>query len=156
MVVLVPVDDKEFNVFLEKAVKNYAAEKVKARTWPEAGSFQRSDQEFKNLLPDGKDTINNHIFKIVDADKAVEVGTLWIAVGRKGDLPEAFIYDIVVNDEYRGKGYGKAAMHELEKVVKNLGYDRISLHVFGHNKIAISLYESCGFEVTDINMSKTM
>ena len=47
-------------------------------------------------------------------------------------------------------------MMELEKVVKGLGYNRISLQVFGHNKIAFSLYESCGYGITNIVMSKTI
>ncbi|MCL4337275.1 MAG: GNAT family N-acetyltransferase [Candidatus Thermoplasmatota archaeon] len=154
MVNLVPITDKEFDAFLDKSVKNYAIEKVKSGNWPEEGSLERSMAEFKRLLPNGKDSKDNFIYKIVESATGEPVGTIWVALTQRGELPGAFIYDIEVNEKHRGKGYGKEAMKELEKVVTSLGRDRISLHVFGHNKVAISLYQSLGYQVTNINMSK--
>ena len=156
MVDLVQVNDEEFEAFLERSVRNYASEKVKAGNWPREGAFERSSEEFGRLLPDGRKTPDNYIFKIVDNESGMIVGNLWVAVNLKGELPGAYIFDIYVDEEYRGKGYGRATMMELEKVVKGFGYNRISLQVFGHNKIAFSLYESCGYGITNIVMSKTI
>ena len=156
MVKLVPITEEEFNAFLDASVKNYAKEKVKSGNWPEDGSLERSMGEFKSLLPDGKDSKDNYIYKIVDSKTSEPVGTIWVAIRVEDDLPGAFIYDITVDEKFRRKGYGKGAMKELEKVVKSLGYHRISLHVFGHNKVAISLYQSLDYQVTNILMSKTI
>jgi ribosomal protein S18 acetylase RimI-like enzyme len=156
MVNLVPVTEEEFLAFVDASVKNYAEEKVKSGNWPEEGSLERSRREFKSLLPDGKDSKDNYIYKMVDSKRKERVGTIWVAIRVENDLPGAFIYDITVGEKFRGKGYGKRAMQELEKVVKNLGYDRISLHVFGHNKVAFSLYQSLDYQVTNILMSKTL
>ena len=38
--------------------------------------------------------------------------------------------------------------------VKEKGFSRLGLHVFGHNKVARKLYESLGFETTNVVMSK--
>jgi ribosomal protein S18 acetylase RimI-like enzyme len=37
-----------------------------------------------------------------------------------------------------------------------MAISKISLHVFGHNKIAISLYQKTGYEITNVLMSKTL
>lgn len=144
MVELVPVDDKEFDLFLERAIKNYADDKVMAGDWPKEGSVERSSNEFSKLLPQGRNTKDNYIYKIADRPGDLIAGTLWIAANPEGRLPGIFLYDIFVYEINRGRGFGRGAMEALEKVVKDLGYNRISLHVFGHNKVAIALYESCG------------
>lgn len=154
MVKFIPVDENEFNEYMETAIKNYAEEKVKAGNWPDDGALERSVKEFKSLLPEGKDTESNHVYKILDTEKNEDVGNLWIAVFKDGDVKGAYIYDIVVDEVNRGMGYGRETMEELENVVRDLGCDRISLQVFGHNKVAFSLYDSCGYEVTNIVMSK--
>ncbi len=156
MIELVQVTDDEFNSFLERSVKNYASEKAKAGNWPEEGALERSSEEFSRLLPEGRKTRDNYVFKIVDRENGESVGNLWIAVNLKGELPGAYIFDIYVDENQRGKGYGRATMMGLEKVVKDFGYNRISLQVFGHNKVAFELYKSCGYEITNIVMSKTI
>lgn len=47
-------------------------------------------------------------------------------------------------------------MKETEIVAKDLGINKIGLHVFGHNKVPRGLYEKLGYEITNITMSKTI
>ncbi len=47
-------------------------------------------------------------------------------------------------------------MKELEVIAKELGMKKIGLHVFGHNKVARGLYEKLGYEITNINMIKSI
>jgi len=83
MVQLVPMTEAEFQIYLQRAIKEYADEKVKAGNW------QASE-----------------------------------------------------------------AMRALEGKVKELGLNKISLHVFAHNSAAIRLYEKVGYEVTNLFMAK--
>ena len=46
------------------------------------------------------------------------------------------------------------ALLALEAKVKELGVNKIALHVFAHNHVARSLYEHAGFEITGIYMTK--
>lgn len=69
---------------------------------------------------------------------------------------EVFIYDLNIDNAYQGRGYGKQTMTILEDHVRKLGGNKILLHVFGHNKIAISLYEKMGYQAYSINMSKNI
>jgi ribosomal protein S18 acetylase RimI-like enzyme len=47
-------------------------------------------------------------------------------------------------------------MLALEARVISMGLDVISLHVFGHNRAARSLYEKLGYETTNVYMSKKL
>ena len=58
---------------------------------------------------------------------------------------EAHILNICVHPDQRGKGLGRALMHMLEEIAKSNQIDMMLLEVRTSNKVAISLYESMGF-----------
>ncbi|HEY7781211.1 MAG TPA: GNAT family N-acetyltransferase [Ktedonobacterales bacterium] len=68
----------------------------------------------------------------------------------------AFVYDIEINEGYRGKGYGKAAMLAVESAVRPMGAAHIDLSVFGYNTTARRLYEGLGYEPIAIGMRKVL
>ncbi|MGA9286888.1 MAG: GNAT family N-acetyltransferase, partial [Anaerobacillus sp.] len=80
--------------------------------------------------------------------------SLWIYI--QTEVSRAFIYEITIQEELQGKGFGTKAIEELEKVLQDKGIDELALHVFGHNKKAIRLYERLGFETTNVNMKKSL
>jgi ribosomal protein S18 acetylase RimI-like enzyme len=59
---------------------------------------------------------------------------------------------IIVNfgilSRYRGNGYSKSLLSYLLKIIKYNGYNRVKIKVKNTNKIALSLYEGIGFEIT--------
>lgn len=152
-ITLVPMDEKDFQKYLESSIKDYAEEKVKSGNWAEAEAFERSRQEFKTYLPQGLNSPNNYLFKIVDDSIPVPVGILWIALLRGSEF---FVFDIRIDAHYQRRGYGKQAMLLAEKEVLSHGGDRLSLHVFGHNTSARALYEKLGYIITNINMTKPL
>jgi ribosomal protein S18 acetylase RimI-like enzyme len=81
---------------------------------------------------------------------------LWFAPDGEIGRGTAFIWDIVIRPEYRGRGYGRAALEALEALVGALGYDAIRLHVFGDNDAAYHLYRSVGYSETDVSMVKRL
>ena len=81
---------------------------------------------------------------------------LWFAIQAQGHKPEAFIYDIMIYEAYRRQGYATSALKVMEAKVRELGFYKISLHVFGHNSPAISLYEKIGYQPTNIMMTKEL
>jgi ribosomal protein S18 acetylase RimI-like enzyme len=154
MVRLVPMTDVELQVYVAYAVDNYAQEHVKAGNWLLEEAHQKSAQEFKQLLPDGVASKNQHLFSIEDIPSGRKIGMLWFAVNIKGTHQTAFIYDFMIDEGYRGKGYGRLALVALDKQAAAMGIESISLHVFAHNSAAIRLYEKLGYEVTDLHMAK--
>ena len=43
-----------------------------------------------------------------------------------------------------------------DKYVKEKGYNKLNLHVFSHNEVAISLYKKMGYSVSGLSMTKTI
>jgi len=81
---------------------------------------------------------------------------IWFVVTDKALHPSAFIYDFVIYEEFRRRGYGRQTLTALEEKAKELGLDTISLHVFGHNQAAIALYQQAGYETTSLYMAKKL
>ncbi len=156
MVQFVEISEEAFHSWWGPAVHSYASDKVRSGNDSEEGSVERAEKEFKSLLPEGRSTKNNYIYSLVDEKNNVSVGILWVNTENKNMPGTAFIYDIEIYEQYRGKGYGRAALILLEEKVKELGKEKISLHVFGHNERARKLYELLGYKETNIMMAKEL
>lgn len=155
MVKFVEISDADFQAWKERAIAEYFADRLKAgNDLPDSPGNSR--EEFESLLPYGRLTRNNYIFHIVDEDEGDrKVGIIWYAVdSRAFPSNSVFLYDIEVDREMRGRGYGTAALRLLEEKAKGLGKKRIALHVFAHNARARSLYEELGYRPTNIVMAK--
>lgn len=59
--------------------------------------------------------------------------------------PEAELYDIVIDEQYRGLGYSKILMDYFFKLAKDCKVETIFLEVNSINSKAISLYKKYGF-----------
>ena len=81
------------------------------------------------------------------------VGYLWHAVDEQQC---SFIYDFYVLEEFRGHGFGKLALRELERQLRERGIDQIKLRVAFNNKRALQLYQEMGFNVTGYNLAKSI
>ena len=54
--------------------------------------------------------------------------------------------DLFIDPEYRGKGYGKALLRELAKIVKERGYGRFEWTCLDWNQPSKDFYNSLGAE----------
>lgn len=154
MIELIPMSDELFQKELEGWIRNYASEKARAGNWKEEESLDLSRKEFRKLLPDGLNTEGHYIMSLRETGSQQIVGMIWFGIQESNEPPGAFIWDFSIYEQYRGKGYGKQALEALHRKLKEMGTYNVSLHVFGHNKVARSLYEKMGYEVTNVVMSK--
>jgi ribosomal protein S18 acetylase RimI-like enzyme len=155
MIRLAPLGEADYQIWLAQAIEGYAAEKVRAGNWPADEAIRRSREEFARLLPDGLATPANQLLAIEDAADGTHVGILWWAIPGAGRA-RAFIYDFVIHEPYRRRGYGLQALRALEELARGMGIREVALHVFGHNHAARALYEKAGYEITNINMTRTL
>jgi ribosomal protein S18 acetylase RimI-like enzyme len=153
MVDLTPMEPEAWEAWRVASIRDYAAEKVRAGTWPVESADDKAVAEFARLLPDGQHT-PGHEFRSIVTKAGETAGVLWFAAQDEIGRGTAFIYDVVIDPEQRGRGYGRAAMEALEPLARSLGYDAIRLHVFGHNTVARHLYETSGYGETDLMMMK--
>lgn len=145
-----------FASYLKSSIAGYAEENVASGRWPKEAALTRSQAEFGNLLPQGIDTPDNHIFEIMESEGGATVGHLWFAVQEKYGVRSAFVFDLEVKEEYRRQGHAKRAFLALESIATALNLSGIGLHVFAHNTNAQALYGQLGYVVTGINMRKSI
>jgi diamine N-acetyltransferase len=72
----------------------------------------------------------------------------FIMWGIDPDDGEYWIYRLMVDEKYQGKGFGKAAVVEVLKRLKELGAGRVYVGYKPQNVVAASLFASLGFERT--------
>jgi ribosomal protein S18 acetylase RimI-like enzyme len=150
MITLETIQQADFERFLEREVREYAADHVRNGNWPAEGSLERSRKEFERLLPDGILSQNQYLWSI--CDETEKMGVLWVEV-KKG---KAFIYDFVIEEPLRGRGFGKQALIAMEEKLKAMEVESVGLHVFGDNVGAQELYKKMGFRITGIQMKKSL
>lgn len=151
MITLQPMTQADFDSFLERAVVEYAKDKVRAGNWDESSALERSRAEFERYLPAGLRSEKNFLYMLV-ADSGEKVGYLWYAFFEKPD--RAFILDFEVYEPYRRHGYATQALAALDVQAREQGFKQLGLHVFGHNTAARDLYKKAGYIETNVNMSK--
>lgn len=62
-------------------------------------------------------------------------------------IDEAYIINICVHPDYRGRGYGKQLLTAMISEAKRLGAQRMTLEVRASNAVAIELYKDMGFNI---------
>jgi ribosomal protein S18 acetylase RimI-like enzyme len=149
-----PVTAAEFDAWRARLIPGYAADKVRAGDWSEAEAESNATEQTDSLLPEGAGT-PGMLLLAAETPDGERVGVVWVALDR--DRPgAAWIYDIEVHPEHRGKGYGRALLQAAEHYSAQHGATEIGLNVFGPNAVARGLYESSGYEITAINMRKRL
>jgi ribosomal protein S18 acetylase RimI-like enzyme len=148
------MENSEFDTFLEENILRYAQENVDNGRWQADEALERSRATFQDLLPDGLQSKDQYIFNIFDDETGLNLGLLWVEVKMDEPNRPAFVFDFIIEKQYRGKGFGKRALLALDEKIQHMGAKSVALHVFGHNSIAFELYKKMGYEVTDINMRK--
>jgi ribosomal protein S18 acetylase RimI-like enzyme len=149
-----PMSAEEFESFRERAIRDYAAENVRAGNWSPDQAEALAAKQTDELLPDGVET-DGVLLLMAETSPTDVVGLVWVALEGEG-RGEAWIYDIEIVPEHRGRGYGRALLRAAEQEVHTRGCRSIGLNVFGRNTIARQLYESSGYEVTSVHMRKRL
>jgi len=144
----------EYDVFLARVIPEFADDKVRAGDWDESEALEKSRQQTEALLPQGLQTRNHYLYTLYDGDDAV--GMIWLKANVSGPIKSGFIYDVYIEEKFRGKGYGKSLMLLLEEQARELGLKSLALHVFAVNNVARNLYESIGYEVSSLNMTRKL
>jgi ribosomal protein S18 acetylase RimI-like enzyme len=95
---------------------------------------------------------------VARTDDGTPVGFIWVARTHNdftGQL-EASLLSQYVAEPYRGQGLGHRLMETAEEWARHQGLPRISLSVGAHNRLAQRLYETLGYEVETLRMTKKL
>jgi ribosomal protein S18 acetylase RimI-like enzyme len=148
-----PVTAAEFEAWRAKVIPRYAA--AHQRTGYSAEQAKSlAERTTDKLLPAGQETPGMLLLSAETGDGA-PLGMVWIALDRPS-AGSAWIYEIEILQEHRGKGYGRALLRAAEQESAKHRITMIGLNVFGGNVVARSLYDSSGYEVTATQMLKRL
>ncbi|MFD8015834.1 GNAT family N-acetyltransferase [Streptomyces sp. NPDC058955] len=149
-----PMTDGEFAQWEAAAREDFA------RSWidrgvPEDRARAKAEASHRELLPRGLATPGTAI-QVVLADGR-PVGHVWTGVRElEPGVSAAYVYDVAVAEDQRGKGYGRTLMLLAERAAREAGEALLGLHVFAGNTPAIRLYESLGYRTTYVNSAKPL
>jgi RimJ/RimL family protein N-acetyltransferase len=149
---LVEMDETPFREHRKHLVRDYAADKVRSGVWSEAEAEDRAAKEVDGLLPEGPATPDHFLYSVRDESIPAEVGMLWVSLRDSGR--SLWIYDIIVHERFRRRGYATRILDLVEGKARELGAGKVELHVFGHNHGARALYEKMGYRPTSVIMAK--
>ena len=140
-----PMTAGEFAEWRAESVAGFAADLADSGTLSAADAATSAATQSDALLPAGLDT-RDHTFLCLCADGEV-VATNWLAHHFSPGI--SWVYAVETHEGQRGKGYGRAAMVIGEQATLAAGDTHLALNVFGHNAVAISMYEAMGYRAYD-------
>ncbi len=143
---------EEAKQFIDSSMTDYTKEIAKTYDLSlEEAEVISKRQLHQALNAKGTET---EVFTIVDASLNTGVGGIWISLNPTKN--KVFVYQILINEKDRGKGYGKASLQQLDQYCKQKNYKQIELSVFGWNKVAFDLYLKSGYEIVRVAMKKVI
>ncbi|HSH01225.1 MAG TPA: GNAT family N-acetyltransferase [Anaerolineae bacterium] len=152
---LIPMTQAEFDRYIAENVAGYAQEHTKTGKWTADEAYDKAQEQYKELLPQGLQSPNNYLFTIIDQDEQ-PIGLLWYHINDTTHEKYAFIYDILIYEHARRQGHAQRAFALLEDRLRQENVKSVRLHVFGHNHNAQKLYTKLGYHMTNIHMRKIL
>lgn len=147
-----PMTEAEFAGWQDDLARGYAEEQVQSGNWVPEEALDRAREDSATRLPQGRDT-PGMLFLVGLGPDGEPVGRIWLSVEHpKGTADCAFLYDIEVDEQHRGRGYGRALLTAAEEAARSRGVAALELNVFGGNATAIALYERAGYTVVQQQM----
>jgi GNAT superfamily N-acetyltransferase len=147
-----PMRENEFTAWLPLMQERYAADMVEQAGMSPERAAAKAAGDVDRLFP-GRVPAAQHSIYVIEVD-GEPAGDLWLTERDETLEPCLFVYDVRLAEQYRSRGYGRAAMLFAEEEARRRGIDRIALNVFGGNEVARSLYRSLGYEENAVAMSK--
>lgn len=135
----------EYLRFKGCSISDYAEDLIKGKGLNREQALAAAGKEYEEMLPFGLETEGHFLMSILDAENKEEVGSIWFFYDEKHGLKQVFLGDFLIYETERRKGYGAAALAEMERMAKTDGCTESVLYVWNHNPAGYSLYQKCGY-----------
>jgi ribosomal protein S18 acetylase RimI-like enzyme len=95
---------------------------------------------------------------VARADDGTPAGFIWVAKDQNDSTGqmEASLLNQYVDEVYRGQGLGRRLMETAEEWARQQGLSHISLSVGAGNRLGQRLYQSLGYTVETLRMTKKL
>jgi ribosomal protein S18 acetylase RimI-like enzyme len=148
------VRSEDYAAWRDIELTEYARDISENGDTPVDAARHKAKADMAEILPQGLDTPNHWMF-VLEVEGA-PAGRLWLAEREIDGRRAMFIFDIHVDEAYRGRGFGRAAMQLVEREALARDIHRVELNVFGGNTVARGLYRSLGYLERSVRMAKDL
>ena len=152
-VTLQPMPSIDLGPWLEQSKADHIADRVDTGEDPETARLI-TNATSERLFPGGVPAEGQFVFLVTE--DATPVGSVWLGAGQDGPPDVWFLWSIEVDVAARGHGLGRQSVRLAEEFARKRGATKLELNVFGNNSVARSLYESLGYRISTIQMSKVL
>jgi ribosomal protein S18 acetylase RimI-like enzyme len=97
-----------------------------------------------------------HALYVLEDESGRRMGHLWLGPAPGNRTDTAYLYDIEIDAEHRGRGLGREALDLFEREARRRGFTVAGLNVFGSNEVARTLYRSAGYREMFVRMGKRL
>lgn len=140
----------DMNIIIIKEFSQEAYEAVRRLlTQLSPGLPEFTESSFSTII----ESDHTHLFLLYTDDRKIG-GMLTVGTYSSPSGSKAWIEDVVVDDVYRGCGYGKALVSYALDFIKGTGADTISLTSKPSRAVANKLYQTMGFSLYETNVYK--
>ncbi|MGW5465337.1 GNAT family N-acetyltransferase [Streptomyces sp. NPDC003996] len=147
-----PMTEAEYPHWLASEKSAYVGDIVRSGALGPEEAVRKSDRDFADLIPEGLATPDN-TFLVLEA-AGERIGTGWL---KHRHLPGVtYGYSLHIQEQHRGKGYGRAAMAAGEGATLEAGDSVLMFTVWGGNEVAMNLYTSAGYRVMEESRSLSL
>jgi len=143
----------EIGPWLEQSKADHIADRVDTGEDPETAR-RITTEVGERLFPGGVPAAGQFVFVV--AEDGLPAGSVWIGPGQDGPPDVWFLWSIEIDVAARGHGLGRQAVRLAEEFARKSGAAKLDLNVFGNNTVARGLYESLGYRILTIQMSKVL
>lgn len=150
-----PMTHEEVSSWMDTAREAFAVERMEAGE-PEQAARHIADAQYADYFPGGRPA-HRHELMVLEEDGA-RVGMVWVGPHpRRPEASEAaWLYNIEIDRDRRGRGFGRAALRLVEAHLGRSGITELGLNVFGHNEVARRLYATAGYREAAVTMVKKL
>lgn len=149
-----PMTGVELQAFIVYSRQAYIDDRVNHGGEDPRDAEEVAAKQMAAYFPDGEPAEGHFLFIGRDASTGERAGVLWLFERRTAAGTSVFIYDVEVDSDRRGKGWGRALMANAELWAAQRGAYEIALNVFGGNTVARGLYTSLGYDERAVTMAK--
>lgn len=150
---ITPMENARLQSWIASSRSEYLDDLVRAGEPAEQASAS-VEQTFTRYFPLGAPAENHLVYDVIADGKLV--GYVWIGPHAAGQISAWWVWDIAIDADHRGQGFGRQAMVLAEDRVREHGGSTLGLKVFGFNAAGRGLYESLGYETTAVRMLKKL
>ncbi|MDH6575867.1 GNAT family N-acetyltransferase [Kitasatospora sp. MAP5-34] len=152
-----PIGAEEYPEWLEAAQQAYLRDLL-ASGLSEPQARAKAEADHRQQLPQGPGT-RGVALRALYGPRGTPLGSLWVNLHqdiRPSGERLAWVMTVEVEPAQRGHGYGRALMLLAERECLAAGVRELGLNVFSGNAVAIGLYDSLGYRVTNRILGKSL